>query len=118
MKLYNDKFYGLTNRGGTTNEGTIYEWDPATNTYTKKIDLTSSTLGSLPFGSLVFNGTTFYATAKYGGNGSGVILEWNPATNICTKKYEFVRANGAGPLQRPHLLQWTFFWLHYFRWVI
>ncbi len=40
LLLYNNKFYGLTQVGGTTGYdpvGVLYEFDPATNVYTQKI---------------------------------------------------------------------------------
>lgn len=34
----NNKFMGLTNLGGSNNDGVIFEFDIQTNTYTKKFD--------------------------------------------------------------------------------
>jgi uncharacterized repeat protein (TIGR03803 family) len=51
LALFNGKFYGTTSAGGANGAGVIFEWDPATNVYTKKIDL-STAIGSLPYGGM------------------------------------------------------------------
>ena len=38
LALFNSKLYGTSAAGGTANLGTIFEYDPATNIYTKKFD--------------------------------------------------------------------------------
>lgn len=37
-KASNGKLYGVTFFGGADGYGVLFEWDPATSTYTKKID--------------------------------------------------------------------------------
>lgn len=90
LVLYNDKFYGI-GHGGTT-AGVIFEWDPVTNIYIKKIDLTGLS-GAAPgaaSGSLTLVGNKFYGiTANGGATGNGVLFEWDPATNIYTKRLDF-----------------------------
>ena len=91
---YNSKMYGMTSEGGTNNAGVIFEWDPATNNYTKKIDLTSSN-GYFPRGSLLlYNNKMYGMTISGGTNGAGVIFEWDPATNIYTKNIELTSSIG------------------------
>lgn len=93
---YNGKFYGMTLTGGLINKGVIFEFDPVTNTYTKKIDFTD-TNGSSPYGSLILSGTKFYGMTSAGGTSSkGVLFEWDPATNAYTVKYNF-NLNGDSP---------------------
>jgi uncharacterized repeat protein (TIGR03803 family) len=98
LKEYLGKFYGMTPGGGANDEGVIFEWDPNTNIYTKKIDL-SNTLGSNPLGSLTLLGGKFYGMTQEGGlgRGTGVIFEWDPSTNVYTKKIEFDGENGSRP---------------------
>ena len=94
------KFYGMTNGGGTNNKGVIFEWDPASNTYIKRIDLNATITGSNPRGCLTINNGKFYGMTTYVGiyNGGGVIFEWDPATNIFTKKIVFDGAvKGSNP---------------------
>lgn len=37
-KASNNKLYGMTAYGGANNAGVLFEYDPATSTYTKKLD--------------------------------------------------------------------------------
>jgi uncharacterized repeat protein (TIGR03803 family) len=93
---YNGKFYGMTLKGGTSNLGVIFEFDPTTNIYTKKIDFTG-TNGSSPYGSLVLSGSKFYGMTSAGGTSArGVIFEWDPSTNAYSVKYNF-NLNGDAP---------------------
>ncbi|HTE32032.1 MAG TPA: choice-of-anchor tandem repeat GloVer-containing protein, partial [Chryseolinea sp.] len=85
---YNGKFFGTTSRGGDNDAGVIFEWDPATNIYTKKIDMSPAN-GQYSSGGLTLYNGKFYGTTESGGaNDNGVIFEWDPATNIYTKKIE------------------------------
>ena len=94
---YNGKLYGMTRMGGRNYAGVIYEYIPATNTYTRKIDLATAT-GSFPEGSLtLYNGKFYGMTIRGGANDAGVIFEWDPTTNIYTKKIDFNYTNGSSP---------------------
>jgi uncharacterized repeat protein (TIGR03803 family) len=94
---YNGKFYAMTSQGGTNELGVIFEWDPATNIYTKKYDFALAT-GASPQGSLyVFNNKIYGMTLFGGVNDKGVIFEWDPATNVYTKKYDFNGTTGSKP---------------------
>lgn len=107
MMPYNGKLYGTTYRGGLNNYGTIFEYDPATNIYTKKFDFgpNPSVTGGGPKGSLLLYNNKFYGlTAEYGAAGAGVIFEWDPATNIYTKKYDFTGAGGNLPQNSLRLM--------------
>ncbi|MFC0774194.1 choice-of-anchor tandem repeat GloVer-containing protein [Terrimonas alba] len=94
---YNGKFYSMTSQGGSNNLGVIFEWDPASNIYTKKYDFELAT-GINPHGSLVVLNNKLYGMTLFGGaNDKGVIFEWDPATNVYTKKYDFTGAGGSNP---------------------
>jgi uncharacterized repeat protein (TIGR03803 family) len=96
--LYNGKFYGMTLYGGDYGLGVIFEWDPATNIYTRKYNFINGTSGSNPYGSLTLSGDKFYGmTTKGGANNEGVIFEWNPTTNIYISKISFNGTNGSTP---------------------
>jgi uncharacterized repeat protein (TIGR03803 family) len=99
MVPYNGKLYGTTSRGGNSDYGTIFEYDPTTNTYTKKFDFGPiATNGGGPKGSLLLYNNKFYGLgADYGVNGGGCIFEWDPATNVYTKKIDFTGTGGSFP---------------------
>src|SRR5205085_12269220 len=44
----NGKFYGVTQSGGANNDGTIFEYDPATDVITSKASFSAGTTGSVP----------------------------------------------------------------------
>jgi uncharacterized repeat protein (TIGR03803 family) len=90
LTLVGSKFYGMTNAGGTYDKGVIFEWDPGTNSFTKKIEFDGSGKGSAPFGSFALYNDKLYGMTRNGGvNNYGVIFEWDPATNDFTKKIDF-----------------------------
>ncbi|MEO7049863.1 MAG: choice-of-anchor tandem repeat GloVer-containing protein, partial [Ferruginibacter sp.] len=89
LVLKGDKFYGTSFGGGVNYDGVIFEWDPATNVYIKKIDFDGIN-GRAPQGSLTLYAGKFYGMTEWGGaNDAGVIFEWDPATNNYTKKFDF-----------------------------
>jgi uncharacterized repeat protein (TIGR03803 family) len=106
----------MTSTGNAGNTGTIFEWDPATNVITKKIDFTGPT-GYHPFGSLALFNNKFYGTTTNGGpfpNFSGTIFEWDPATNIILKKIDFSPSNGYASYGTLTLVDNLFYGVTYF----
>lgn len=104
LVLVNGKFYGTTRIGGSsslTSKGVIFEFDPATNVYTKKIEFTGtsgSALGDLSIGSMVEVGGKLYGTTYNGGTyGTGVLFEYNPVTNVYSVKQNIFLTNGKNP---------------------
>ncbi|MES2131265.1 MAG: choice-of-anchor tandem repeat GloVer-containing protein [Bacteroidota bacterium] len=112
----NGKLYGYTGLGGPniiyptfSGYGVIYEYDPATNTYTKKYDLPGGVNGGNANGYLITaNNGKLYGTAAHGPTttnapyGEGVLYEYDPVANTYIKKYDFfshsindVGANGS-----------------------
>jgi uncharacterized repeat protein (TIGR03803 family) len=91
----NGKIYGMTSEGGTNNLGVIFEYDPSTNVYTKKIDF-NGTNGSMPYGSLIeAPNNKLYGMTRDGGTHSlGVLFEYDPNANIFTKILDFNGTNG------------------------
>ncbi|MGG9962082.1 choice-of-anchor tandem repeat GloVer-containing protein [Ferruginibacter sp. SUN106] len=107
MVPYNGKLYGTTRIGGTGNNGTLFEYDPATNIYTKKFDFGTNfnLYGYNPFGSLLLYNNKFYGLTYFGGaSGYGTIFEWDPATNVVTKKYDFNGTTGGYPQNSLRLM--------------
>lgn len=98
----NGKLYGSTSQGGANGLGVIFEYDPASNSLTKKIDFTGTTNGSGPsLGSsllLAANGKFYGTTMTGGSNNTGVLFEYDYNTNTLTKKIDFVgTSNGSKP---------------------
>lgn len=94
----NGKLYGLTSFGGANNIGVIFEYDIASNTYTKKLDFTSATGGN-PYGTLLLasNGK-FYGNTNLGGtNNLGVLFEYDYVNNSYVVKKNFTGPDGAQP---------------------
>lgn len=98
--------YGVTSEGGANNLGVIYEFNPATNTLIKKIDMNAIT-GSKPLGGMLYMPSgTFLGMAQEGGLGlKGTIYEYDPTLNSLTKLNDFDGTNGANP--SSHLLHGT-----------
>ena len=110
MQADNGKLYGMTWYGGEFGMGVLYEMDPVTGFFTKKIDFSGTDNGKYPKGSLVqtSSGKLYGVTSNGGVNGhsegeqgwitDGVLFEWDPGTNILTKKFDFkFGANGYQP---------------------
>ena len=98
MKASNGKLYGMTRIGGTNDVGVIFEFDPATNVYTKKHDFNISN-GRNPFGTLTEgpNGKLYGMALEGGAGNGGVLFEFDPATALFTKKLDFTGLNGSRP---------------------
>lgn len=98
MKAANGKIYGLTVSWGANSGGVLFEYDIATNTYTKKFDF-SAAAGQNPYGSLIETspGILYGMTQSGGANNLGTIFEYNYLTNTHTKKFDFTTTSGSGP---------------------
>lgn len=89
LTLLDGKFYGMTSEGGNNGYGTIFEWDPLTVTYTKKLDFDKFNTGATPHGSLIALNNKLYGMTTLGGsNNGGVLFEWDPVTNAFVKKVD------------------------------
>lgn len=98
LKLSNGKLYGVTSDGGNNNAGVLFEYDPSTGLYTKKVDF-SNTTGRLPMGTLTLasNGKLYGMASAGGANNLGTIYEYDVASNALTKKIDLTQANGHSP---------------------
>lgn len=89
LLLYNNKIYGTTLFGGVNNAGVLFEYDPATAQFTKKLDFVAAT-GKGPSGKLLpFNGKFYGITMHGGANDYGVLFEYDPSANTYVKKLDF-----------------------------
>jgi uncharacterized repeat protein (TIGR03803 family) len=94
----NGKLYGLTSFGGENNLGVLFEYDPSTNDFIKKLDFDDQK-GGHPFGTMkaCTNGKLYGLTTEGGSNGYGVLFEYDPTESSFEKKVEFNFTNGANP---------------------
>ncbi len=98
--------------------GTIFEWDPATNIYTKKIDLNENN-GTIFTGSLTQKEGKFYGTTFRGGAFDlGVIFEFDPETNVYTRKIDFDKSDAASPAGSLTLVGNKFYGVKRYPWYI
>ncbi len=96
----NGKIYGLASGCGTHFTGVLFEYDPSTSIYTKKIDFKDTTMGSNPNGSLIkaTNGKLYGMTLHGGSKNDGVLFEYDPSANTYTKKFDFdAKSTGCNP---------------------
>jgi len=91
VEYSNNKFYGMTQEGGSNGFGTLFEYDLNIGIFTKKIDFDGGNLGSNPHGSLLkaSNGFLYGMTSMGGFNEFGVLFGYNPETDIFQKKFDF-----------------------------
>ena len=84
IQASNGKIYGTTSYGGANNNGVLFEYDPITNVYKKKIDFKYSITGSSPRGNMLE-----LSDGKLYGITGGTIFGYDPTTNILEKKFTF-----------------------------
>ncbi len=99
IQASNGKLYGITTGGGAIGSGTLFEYDIAHSTFTKKVDMAIFDTGGFTIGGLVLapNGK-LYALLAFGGNNFyGTIIEYDPGTTACLKKYDFTLSDGTNP---------------------
>ncbi len=93
LLFLNGKYYGF--HASASGYYDLFEWDPITNIYVKKIDLgsysgtTSKVCELSSFGGKIYG--LISRPKKYG---SGGIFEWDPVSNIFSFKHYFKQATG------------------------
>jgi uncharacterized repeat protein (TIGR03803 family) len=79
LVILGDYIYGMTKFGGVNNLGTIFRIKPDGTDFSKLLDFDGTTRGSIPYGSLISDGTFLYGMTSNGGaNGTGVIFKFSP----------------------------------------
>ena len=99
----NKMFYGTTTRYGAAGNGTIFKFDPQTNTETVVHSFKTYGEGSGPVAALTYDPANgmFYGTTSGGGTAfDGTIFKFNPQTNALTVVYSFGSVSGDG--EYPH----------------
>ena len=100
MLLYNNKFYNTSTSGGANSKGVLYEWDPVTNIYTNKFNLTAST-GKNPYGGFgLLNNKMYAMTTGDGVALRGALIEFDPATSAVNNVGNFNKSLGGNPYGR------------------
>lgn len=97
----NGKLYGLTVSGGKTDDGTLFEFNPANKKLIKRIEFDGVNKGASPGGSLTksINGKLYGTTDGGGANDEGVLFEFDPSTSGFMKRLDFDHATkGAFPI--------------------
>ena len=94
------KLYGMTQFGGSGYYGTLFQYNPASNSLIKKLSFNQPYDGRAPTGALVMAGNgKLYGTTHEGGAGDslfgrpGFIFEYNPLGNTITKKVDAIDAS-------------------------
>lgn len=105
----NGKLYGTTKKGGIHDDGVLFEYDPVTKEFVKKIDFKEDSIGYNSDGSLeIFSDQILIGTTKYGGDYGnqfeskyigGTLYEYNILSNELTKVIDFDDSLGHVPLQ-------------------
>jgi uncharacterized repeat protein (TIGR03803 family) len=82
--------YGTTSAGGTSNLGTLFSYNLASNTLATLFSFTGGTVGLSPSASVIFQGGILYGTTGAGGtSNSGTLFSYNLSTNTLTTLYSF-----------------------------
>ncbi|WP_370480326.1 choice-of-anchor tandem repeat GloVer-containing protein [Tamlana flava] len=97
----NNKLYGMTAKGGLADGGILFEYDPTTDTYTKKIDFAYDSVDAkAPYGGLMLaSNNKMYGVSRNGGaNNNGVLFEYDYHNNTYTKLNDFnLSTTGSNP---------------------
>lgn len=91
--------YGMTEYGGTNDEGTLFKVKHDGTGYIKLLDFTGTTNGSYPLGNLIFDGNFLYGMTQNGGTSDlGTIFKIMPDGTGYSKLLDFSgTANGSYP---------------------
>jgi uncharacterized repeat protein (TIGR03803 family) len=84
------RFFGLTNKGGLNDLGSLYEWNPVTEQFNKRFDF-NGTIGSYPIASLVEgkDGLLYGIASKGGASDRGTLFSYSPLDDTVILRYSF-----------------------------
>lgn len=75
--------YGMTSGGGWNFDGCVFKIKPDGSGYERLLDFDAAAKGSTPYGTLAYDGTSFYGMTNNGGtNDAGVIFKLTVPTSI------------------------------------
>ncbi len=81
--------YGMTDEGGTNNDGILFKIMPDGTGYAKLLDFDDPTTGGTPTGSLLIDGTFLYGMTNGGSNNCGTIFRIMPDGSGFAKLFDF-----------------------------
>ncbi len=89
IEFTNKHLYALTYLGGSSNFGTLIDYDPAADTCVKHHDFVSGLDGRNPQGNLTIHNGQLYGLTPFGGSSNaGIIFTFNPSTLIYSKQLD------------------------------
>lgn len=96
-------FYGVAAFGGANQAGTLFRFDPTTDTFEKLHDFDGGLGGSIPYGTPCLAGDGwFYGTTWEGGTSDkGILFRYNAITDVFQKMKDFNGVNGESPWGGP-----------------
>jgi uncharacterized repeat protein (TIGR03803 family) len=99
--------YGVTEEGGTADDGTVFSYNLATNSENVLHSFTGATTdGKLPIGPLVLSGSTLYGVTNGGGSaGEGTVFSVNTANDNETLLHSFTGSPTDGSYPQCSLTQ-------------
>lgn len=95
----NNKLYGFTSEGGSSNNGVLFSFDIVAQQYALLYSFDGAANGANPKGKLLLanNGLLYGVTSKGGANNGGVLFSYNIATAAFTKLHDFTFISGIEP---------------------
>jgi uncharacterized repeat protein (TIGR03803 family) len=101
LALVGNVLYGITQTGGSANDGVAFRFDTATSNYSVLHSFLGGTAdGASPSGGMAAVGSLLYGTAKSGGTaGDGILYSIDPTTSAYNVVYNFTGSpnDGATP---------------------
>ncbi len=101
LQASNGKLYGVTQHGGTSGDGQLFEFDIYTRECQYKVEFEAATKGEVPVGGLfeASDGRLYGVTYEGGTNGLGVLYVYDPSINMFAVLKHF---NGLGNGAHPY----------------
>ncbi len=87
LSIVKGKLYGTTKRGGSDNQGVLFEYNLATSVITSKQSLNYATTGVEHH--FISVNDLLYGLSQGGGLGNGILSLYNPEDNTLVTKHEF-----------------------------
>jgi uncharacterized repeat protein (TIGR03803 family) len=89
LALSGSTLYGMTQLGGSTNEGTVFKIDTDGSNFSLLLSLNSTT-GTYPYDSVILSGSTLYGMASVdGSSGGGTLFQINTDGSGFSLLHEF-----------------------------